>query len=1240
MTADQHSCCGGTRDRFDANLAADPPSCSVDDWECVRSSSYVYPGSGMSDVEGLLYHAQGFELGVHVNTGCADWTPATLDGFFASQLATFAAQFPSLPSMDSHRTHCIAWSDWASEAEVELAHGVRLDTNYYYWPPGWVQDRPGLFTGSGMPMRFARQDGSMIDVYQGATQMTDESGQSYPFTVDTLLDRAIGPLGYYGAFVANMHTDGASGSIAGHAAIVASAQARAVPVVSGRQLLAWLDGRNASTWSGLAWDGSALSFSITRAPAARNLRALLPIDAEAGPLSSLTRDSLPIAFTTELIKGVTYAVFDAQSGSYLASYAPDTLPPLITGISALPTADSTASVGWTTSEAASSSVDFATAPGALTSNATAPGLVTTHVVTLTGLLPSTTYHYRVSSADAFSNAATEPAAPAPPLSFTTPAAACFTDTSAADFGLGATDAGTSVAFVSGGEVTLAATLASEFPGATLPGGWSATAWAGGGSALVSGGALTLDAARAGPDASFGPGRSLEFSATFQAVPFQHAGFGVGYEGAPWAMFSTGAAGSTLLARSHDGATATDTPLAAGLLGGAHRLRIDWGAAAVDFYVDDALVASHPVAIAGPLRPLASDLALGGPTLSLDWLRLTPYAAAGSFHSRVADAGIAADWGAVTFTRQIPPSASAGVLARTGPTPAPDGFWSAFAPIATSGGSLAQTGRYAQYRLDLATADPDVTPAVLDVTLACTPAPAHDTDGDGIPDLAETGTGVYVSPSDTGSDLLDPDSDADGFDDGIEVAAGSNPNDAAAFPAPGGGARVLALGELPGGASPARAFAVTPDGLTIAGFETTPSGVEAFRWTVSGGMQALGDLPGGAADGAANGISTDGLTLAGGSAGSSGPEAFRWTQAGGAVGLGDLAGGAFASEALDVSADGAVLVGAATSSAGPQAFGWTQAGGMVGLGDLSGGAFASEARGVSANGGVVVGAGSSTAGPQAFRWTLAGMTALGDLPGGAFASAANDVSPSGSTSVGFGTNASGKLAVRRIEPQKWRPLGELPGGLFGSEALALSADGSVVVGTSEGTSGPEAFVWTRGTGVRSLQGLLEDGLGLDLTGWERLVAAEDVSDDGRSLVGYGLRGGVEHAFVVYADSPCNDGLDQDFDSLTDLTDAGCSSVLDASEGADCADGLDNDGDGLIDAAQDPSCADASDASREWTECSNGLDDDGNGNADGTGCSAAADSDETAPPPSASGCGLGPELLLLLGALGAVRGRRSR
>ena len=175
-----------------------------------------------------------------------------------------------------------------------------------------------MFTGSGMPMRFADLDGSMIDVYQAATQMTDESGQSYPFTIDTLLDNALGPQGYYGVFTANMHND--SDTSDGADAIVASALARGVPVVSARQMLTWLDGRNNSSFGAISWSGNKLSFTIDHAAGANGLRAMVPVSSAVGDLTSVKLGSTPVATTTQTIKGRQYAFFDAAPGSYLVAY--------------------------------------------------------------------------------------------------------------------------------------------------------------------------------------------------------------------------------------------------------------------------------------------------------------------------------------------------------------------------------------------------------------------------------------------------------------------------------------------------------------------------------------------------------------------------------------------------------------------------------------------------------------------------------------------------------------------------------------------------------------------------------------------------------------------------------------------------------------------------------------------------------------------------------------------------------
>jgi hypothetical protein len=46
--------------------------------------------------------------------------------------------------------------------------------------------------------------------------------------------------------------------------------------------------------------------------------------------------------------------------------------------------------------------------------------------------------------------------------------------------------------------------------------------------------------------------------------------------------------------------------------------------------------------------------------------------------------------------------------------------------------------------------------------------AQDTDGDGILDIYETNTGIYISPTDTGTDPHNLDTDRDGLNDGIEI----------------------------------------------------------------------------------------------------------------------------------------------------------------------------------------------------------------------------------------------------------------------------------------------------------------------------------------------------------------------------------------------------------------------------------------------------------------------------------------
>jgi cysteine-rich repeat protein len=137
--------------------------------------------------------------------------------------------------------------------------------------------------------------------------------------------------------------------------------------------------------------------------------------------------------------------------------------------------------------------------------------------------------------------------------------------------------------------------------------------------------------------------------------------------------------------------------------------------------------------------------------------------------------------------------------------------------------------------------------------------------------------------------------------------------------------------------------------------------------------------------------------------------------------------------------------------------------------------------------------------------------------------------------------------------------------------------------------------------------------------------------------------------------CADGVDNDGDGRTDHpNDPGCSSAsdfLETSPALVCDNGLDDDGDGFVDVPEDPGCANPSGAF-ENPQCQDGINNDGQPGIDFDGgasvnggvplaspdpqCTAAWVNREAAQ--NTVGCGIGPELALLVPALAALRRRR--
>jgi uncharacterized membrane protein len=312
-------------------------------------------------------------------------------------------------------------------------------------------------------------------------------------------------------------------------------------------------------------------------------------------------------------------------------------------------------------------------------------------------------------------------------------------------------------------------------------------------------------------------------------------------------------------------------------------------------------------------------------------------------------------------------------------------------------------------------------------------------------------------------------------------------------------RFQGLGDMPGGNNSTRPLAVSADSFTVVGHGRSANGEEAFRWTRAGVIEGLGDLPGGDFDSRAFGVSGDGSIIVGIS---ELEKPFRWTRESGIQPLPRELG-----DTLAISADGSTIAGSNTI---------LTPGGIVNLGRLSSAYSYAQAYALDADGSVVVGRAQNYRpemgiGFEAFRWTAEeGMTALGDFPGGRYFSEATGTSADGSVIVGRGHSAAGSEAFRWTADEGLVSLGDLPGGRHESGAFAASADGSVIVGYanvapgSNGITSPghTAFIWDEVRGMRHIQKVLEDEVGLDLAGWD-LWAASDISADGHTIVGWGF-----------------------------------------------------------------------------------------------------------------------------------------
>lgn len=297
-----------------------------------------------------------------------------------------------------------------------------------------------------------------------------------------------------------------------------------------------------------------------------------------------------------------------------------------------------------------------------------------------------------------------------------------------DFSLGTLAAGCYLSRNISGELILRPALGEEFEGPSLSPGWTAAAWgSAGGSLSFHAGRVILDAQRVSYAVNYSAPRSLDGMAIFAATPpdlsqEQNVGlsaapdFGGSAASGDYALVTAynGPQGWGVYARTRAGASSQQTHLAAFTPGAAARFWIHWYPERVEYYSDNqlgtiTLLATHNISPGGPLYLVLGDNRADGAPLQVGWLRLSPYASACVFTSRVLAAAQTADWIALYWMQSL--YGPVGFETRRGSTPIPDGSWTAWMPSPNNAPLGDPNTLYIQYRATLATADPLRTPLV-------------------------------------------------------------------------------------------------------------------------------------------------------------------------------------------------------------------------------------------------------------------------------------------------------------------------------------------------------------------------------------------------------------------------------------------------------------------------------------------------------------------------------------------------
>lgn len=230
-------------------------------------------------------------------------------------------------------------SDFAAQAKLEVNNGMGLDNNYARYDNksnqgyflGAMGTGQGNFTGSGLSMKFADNDGNVINNYQHICNVYDQQYMEHQDSIGFyncfkgLMDRSLKD-GVYSYISIKAHNAEYFFSKIPLSKMLDYANENHIPVWTAVKLLDFLKAKDEASFTDIKWSRNQLTFNIKSSLTHTNgITCMIPYKYKGNKINKIRINGRTQSFAVQSIKGFEYALVTNKPGSdysIVVSYVP------------------------------------------------------------------------------------------------------------------------------------------------------------------------------------------------------------------------------------------------------------------------------------------------------------------------------------------------------------------------------------------------------------------------------------------------------------------------------------------------------------------------------------------------------------------------------------------------------------------------------------------------------------------------------------------------------------------------------------------------------------------------------------------------------------------------------------------------------------------------------------------------------------------------------------------------------